>query len=65
MWYMNMKNKTPDKNSSQKHIEDSAYETREKKDIITLFSQAMWNPVPTTWIKSKKAMIFATWKLLK
>ena len=41
--------------------ENNVYEMTNKKCIITFLSQAMWNPVPQTWIKSIDAGFSASW----
>ena len=39
---------------------NNVYELDKKEDIITFLSQAMWNPVPQTWIKAIHSNLFAT-----
>ena len=59
MWYIKMK-KTSEGNTPQKHIENSVFDIRKNKYIITFYFQAIWNLVPATWIKSIKTGLFAT-----
>ena len=69
MWYVNLVDQGPVTMSPEiqktilgnPHEANSVYETIKKKDIITFLSQAMWNPVPATWIKAINAVFFATW----
>ena len=62
MWYLNITNSdVPSNTFNRKHLVNSVYELKKQKDIITYLSQAMWNPVPDTWVKAIKAGFFATW----
>ena len=40
---------------------NNVYKLDKKEDIIAFLSQAMWNPVPQTWIKAIHSNFFATW----
>ena len=40
---------------------NNVYELSKKEDIITFLSQAMWNPVPQTWIKAIHSNFSAKW----
>ena len=40
---------------------NNVYKIVKKEDIATFLSQAMWNPVPQTWIKAIHSNFFATW----
>ena len=48
-------------NINKKKLMHSVYELKKQKDTTDYLSQAMWNPVPDTWIKTIKAGFFATW----
>ena len=39
---------------------NSVYELKKQKEKIDYLSQAMWNPVPDTWIKEIEVGFFAT-----
>ena len=62
MWYLNINNSAASSNNiNNKQLLNSVYELKKEKDIIDYISQAMWDPVPDTWIKAIKADFFATW----
>ena len=71
MWYVDLKNQTPctiNEHHRQQiygNIEEpqanNVYELNKSKDIVTYLSKAMWNPVPSTWIKAINSGFFATW----
>ena len=61
MWYLDTSNKKEDENISNHHQANSVYELRKKKEIIDFLAQAMWNPVPDTWVRAINAGFFATW----
>ena len=39
---------------------NNVYELVKKENIITFLSQAMWKPVPQTWIKAIHSNFFST-----
>ena len=55
MWYINIQSKSPKNNAPLNNLENTVYEIRKKDEIVNYFYQAMWNPVPATWIKATKA----------
>ena len=68
MWYVDLQSQKPIPMSPmiQQSILgtipeiNNVYELGKKEDIITFLSQAMWNPVPQTWIKAIHSNFFAT-----